>query len=503
MSDERKKLPISKPSDYDQSKEERELRAKREENKRRMEASRNKTPAERAAERDADRKARAEGRDFDRQIRRDEADEKRNAAAKARDDKLHRRNQPENHDRTGMVDLGPLRPLTNKLQPTVTHDRKAFSFALSPAKAGNSTMYYGRFFSHVTKFRFNHMNLNGVEFNSLSQQDSETEVKEFSPDSLRKDFGLLRETNLPWRGSFYLYWETDMEGTVTSVDIVGPDKPDAVEIPLMDSSLSRNWNGETGGKYCVLIGSVSDSGDVSQRISSDFHWYHTMAMKDGDTWIGYLGYNLDLIVKRFEVVTGSPQSVSGKIQFPSGVYTSTDGSHTHTVTATGTIDASGFSISSSGAHYHSLTQHAHETTYEPAYPGFVGYGTGDSLWEASGSGSAPKSGTPEFSRTGLYSSGWTDDGSHTHTFSGSITFSGNSVTTSSSGSHSHTLPTSEIDVTLTIPGSPTIQVVTSDWHILCWRNGVFVGKFSNSDLTKPALPAENSYTHTIYVWDAP
>jgi len=185
-------------------------------------------------------------------------------------------------------DLSLSQPVTHKQQamnipclvnpnfvapPRIPQSYKPFSFALAAGPAGKMHVYYGQLIQLVTFPNFKRNIVNAVHFNVLASQDEIQQPVIWVPDNLRTDHGFLRATLLNWRGNAYLYWETNANGVITLCRIVGPDVPTLKNIPELNSDLIRDWGeDEPVGKYCAFIGSVSDSGEITQKISSDYFW---------------------------------------------------------------------------------------------------------------------------------------------------------------------------------------------------------------------------------------
>jgi len=149
---------------------------------------------------------------------------------------------------------------------------KPFAFALGKADDG-ATIWWGMLAAKLQILNF------------TREDGFLTSVTQ--PPILKTDFypvsGIDADTTKPTHLGFwddvYVYWEADDSGTISIVEIRGPEAPDGEDIGELEPDLTREI---TSGKYFVKIGTVPENGDIDQQVSSDIPWFVTIA-KGTDT----------------------------------------------------------------------------------------------------------------------------------------------------------------------------------------------------------------------------
>ena len=165
---------------------------------------------------------------------------------------------------------------SQNIERTLPLYTKPFSFALDTG-VGGARCYFGQLTTSVTILKFIRHTVEGGHVNVLDTQPPAPKVTTHNPFA---DFDVdprqLKAIDLGWWGDVYLYWEVDtVSGDITACDVRGADgEPDSVPIPELDDQLHRP--DPTTGKYWVKIGSVSNSGDIVQELSSDITWAITL-----------------------------------------------------------------------------------------------------------------------------------------------------------------------------------------------------------------------------------
>lgn len=463
-----------------------------------------------AQARDEARRAKAEADRADSKRRAEDRKKDREEKADMRLTRDKESQKPDNSARSDKRDaLWKSENYTETRAPSFARDHRAtkdFPFALYPGQDGRTCVFFGQLIHHRDKTRFEKIFISAMEetcgeFNTLFSQDSIDPPTSHPPLNLKSDYGYLRETELNWRGDFYLYWETDSENDVTMCEIRGPSAPDSEDFPQLEFDLTRNFApGTTGGKYFIKIGSVDDDGNVVQNISSDYNWCPSGVFPIGSRTISIPhGGNLDLIIRKFDIdYDATPITIT----IPAITASVSDPGHSHTVT----IDSSGehshsgvtATMDSGGAHHHDIEYHSHEYM-----AGTLGTPT------QTGAGFLTDNLAVNLDRTGSYESyAWNDDGAHTHEID--VEFSG------SDGAHGHTGSTNNvatgISVEILINGESQgtlgteiegasydrakLVASTEMATILCWRNGDFYGSYQEGD----ELPDGTAVQTTIYVW---
>ena len=149
---------------------------------------------------------------------------------------------------------------------------KPFAFALGKADDG-ATIWWGMLAAKLQILNFTREDgfLTSVTQPPILKTD-------FYPVS-GIDADTTKPTHLGFWGDVYVYWEADDSGTISIVEIRGPEAPDGEDIGELEPDLTREI---TSGKYFVKIGTVPENGDIDQQISSDIPWFVTIA-KGTDT----------------------------------------------------------------------------------------------------------------------------------------------------------------------------------------------------------------------------
>lgn len=151
---------------------------------------------------------------------------------------------------------------------------KPFAFALAHGEGGAS-IWFGALITSVTTITLERKTVGDQKVNVVAGQSPIPTTNVHPPSNLETDH--LRQTHLGWYGDVYLYWEADVDGMVTAVEVRGPSAPSGQDISQLNEELDREV---TEGKYFIKLGTVDSGSPVDQIVSSDVHWHVTICKGD-------------------------------------------------------------------------------------------------------------------------------------------------------------------------------------------------------------------------------
>ncbi len=95
------------------------------------------------------------------------------------------------------------------------------------------------------------------------------------------DFASDRKAaKLDWFGDVYVAWKFNDEGAISECRLAGPDEPENIPLPAMNSDLDRSLS---IGSYFIKLGTVPEKGKIERDFSGHIQWSVTLFVPSGST----------------------------------------------------------------------------------------------------------------------------------------------------------------------------------------------------------------------------